>query len=241
MTSIATTGTRGRVPAAEAHPCFRHPLISGYLSWKTASVAVPKNPSACTGVICSPELRQHFSVCLCLAVPLRLGSRYKGRGFTLLAGVPGTCSVCGEGPRRARVCNVDSGPSGRSVWPLRRTPRCISAAVKATSATSASPTCRSLGAQKVRSPWEEGSKWGALEPVGSCCRTYWSVGVGGPCDTGLRVSPQSRTSHPRQPPPCSRYWPTRCCPLGASPSLSCWPSGCIGIASLPTATWTSMR
>lgn len=61
---------------------------------------------------------------------------------------------------------MDSGLAGRSVWPLRRTPRCTSAAVKAISATSASPTCQSLGAQKVRSPWKEGSKWDTLEPGG---------------------------------------------------------------------------
>lgn len=184
MTSIAMTGTRGRVPAAEAHPCFRHPLISGYLSWKTASVAEPRIPSTCTGGVCSPQLRQRFSVCPCLAVPFRLGSLYKGKR------VHPACWCSWESPAfPVPEFVMWTRPSGRSVWPLRRTPRCTSAAVKATSATSASPTCRSLGAQKVRSPREEGSKWGALEPVGSGCRTYWSVGVGGLCDTGLRVSP----------------------------------------------------
>lgn len=74
-----------------------------------------------------------------------------------------TCSAWGKGPGEScsscsgsGVCNGDSGPSGRSAWPLKRTPRCTSAAVKATSAMSASPTCRSLGAQKVRGLWEEG-------------------------------------------------------------------------------------
>lgn len=222
MTSIATTGTRGRVPVAEAHPCFCHPLISGYLSWKTASVAVPRIPSPCTGGICSPELRQYFSVCLCLAVPLRLGLLYKGRGFTLLAGVPGSCSVCGEGPRRARACNVDSGPSGRSVWPLRRTPRCTSAAVKATSATSASPTCRSLGAQKVRSPWEEGSKWGSLEPVGVAARPTGVLEWVGRVTQGSVCPPSHVRATPDSPHPAhgtgllaAAHWgPLPHCPAG---------------------------
>lgn len=41
-------------------------------------------------------------------------------------------------------------PPGRSAWPPRRTPRCTSAAAKATSATSASPTCPRRAARKVR-------------------------------------------------------------------------------------------
>lgn len=102
---------------------------------------------------------------------------------------------------RPGVCNLDSGLAGRSVWPLRRTPRCTSAAVKAISATSASPTCQSLGAQKVRSPWKEGSKWDTLEPGGWWLQAHWRVGVGGLCDTGLHVSPSHVRATPDSPHP----------------------------------------
>lgn len=97
MTSIATTGTRGRVPVAEAHPCFCHALISGYLSWKTASVAVPRIPSPCTGGICSPELRQYFSVCAWLSL-LDLGCSTREEGSPCLLVFPGAALSVGRGP-----------------------------------------------------------------------------------------------------------------------------------------------
>lgn len=66
-------------------------------------------------------------------------------------------------PLRVRVGN--RVPPGRSVWPPRRTPRCTSAAAKATSAMSASPICLRPGAQKVR-PWEERA-WASPWPSSS--------------------------------------------------------------------------
>lgn len=159
MTSIATTGTRGVgggthsrccSPVAPLHLC--HLLISGHLLGHCPGSQAPVLVFA---LLSSGSI----SVPACPSQPSRdVGSPYQGYGFTLPAADSEAALPGGRGPGEScgpcpRVCNGDSGPSGRSVWPLRRTPRCTSAAAKATSATSASPTCRSLGAQKVRGLW----------------------------------------------------------------------------------------